>query len=159
MVVTITALPGALTLESFVPEPALRLESGRALYVTKEALGVLVRVVGADGRLELSVVLTSDGPVLRMRALSLQLEAEEIGLHAKRIELDAGEALSLRTDGQLDEIVRGRRAAPCLAAQSRRLATIASSQPQGRFRCARPATFGSTARTSSSIASRHASQP
>ncbi len=130
MLVTITALPGALTLESFLPEPALRLESGRALYVTKDPLGELVRVVGIDGRLELSVVLTSAGPVLRMRALSLQLEAEEIGLHAKKIELEAGEALSLRTDGQLDETVRGRRCSTVLGssvAQARDHRIVAAS--------------------------------
>lgn len=75
---------------------SLALPSGRALSITPTPEGERLTITGRGGEVELSVELTPEGPRLRMRAVSLDLDAaERITARCARFEVHAREELSL----------------------------------------------------------------
>lgn len=75
---------------------ALSLPSGRALTVTPTPEGERVTITGRGGEVELAIELTPEGPRLRMRAVSLELDARErITARCERFEVHAREELCL----------------------------------------------------------------
>lgn len=78
---------------------ALGLPSGRRLVVE---VGEVERLLlhAPNGEVELSIELTPAGPVLKARALRLDLEAtESVRLAAPTVSIEAGERLDLRSGG------------------------------------------------------------
>lgn len=68
----------------------------------------MLQIVDAAGALELVIDLRADGPVVRVRAAALQVEAEgEVSLGCERFELRAREAIRLISDGDFSTSVAG----------------------------------------------------
>ena len=74
----------------------LSLREGRRLTVTDEAAGQLVEIRNESGMLELRVRLTSEGPVLQMESLRLELRAQEaVQIESPRVEIKGSEKVEV----------------------------------------------------------------
>src|SRR5689334_3080815 len=85
--------------------PALErpLPSGRRLVVRVGSEGEELEVRDRGGELELSVVLTDAGPVVRIRAARIALESPEtISVQCRRFEVETSEAVQLRSKGDVE---------------------------------------------------------
>ena len=81
------------------PATALALPSGRELVVEVGAVERLL-LRAPSGEVELIIELTPAGPVLKARALRLDLEAtESVRLAAPSVSIEAGAQLDLRSGG------------------------------------------------------------
>ena len=79
----------------------INLPSGRSISVKINGEEEL-EVFSPDGKLELKVRLTKDGPTLSLECGSLNLKASEnISLRAKKVEIKADEDASLESGGKL----------------------------------------------------------
>jgi hypothetical protein len=77
-----------------------RLPSGRCVSVRADDGEEAVEVRSADGRLELRLVLTADGPVLRLRGVRLEVEAgDTVALRCKDFLVEAAGEIRLRSGG------------------------------------------------------------
>lgn len=94
---------------------SLELPSGRRVSCEEEASGELVTIQGPEGGVELRVLLTDDGPVLRFDAARLELRsAGAIRAECERFEVaarsdvvqEAGGDISLRARGDLSTRAR-----------------------------------------------------
>jgi hypothetical protein len=72
-------------------------------------------IVGSDGRVQLSITLTADGPVLRLEGTGLKiqtagtlaLDAEQIALHGRRgVAISSGGDASITVAGDLEARAR-----------------------------------------------------
>ncbi len=62
----------------------------------------VIEIHGAEG-LEVEIRLTAEGPILRLHAAQVQIEAtESLTLRGKRVGIEATEAISLSSEGRLD---------------------------------------------------------
>lgn len=78
------------------------LSSGRALTVIRTRTGDEVQLRSPEGELEVRLLVTDDGPVVRMRAARLEVDAvEDVNLTCERFAVHATEEMKLTTDGQL----------------------------------------------------------
>lgn len=78
---------------------ALDLPSGRRLVVEASPVERLL-IHAPSGEIELSIELTPQGPVLKARALRLDLEAtESVRIAAPDVEIAAGQNLKLSSQG------------------------------------------------------------
>lgn len=78
--------------------PAYELEHGRTLTVD----GELVEVHAPDGRMEVRIRLTPDGPVLEMESVRLSLRAQEgIDLETTDLRVDAAGEIRLGAGGDV----------------------------------------------------------
>ncbi|HEY4238286.1 MAG TPA: hypothetical protein VGM88_00645 [Kofleriaceae bacterium] len=91
------------------------LRDGRKLTVAAEGQHELVEIRGSGGQLELRIVLTEQGPILKMDAVRLELKAEEaVSIDSKRVEIHAQEEVAVTSDaevnveGKADVRVRGK---------------------------------------------------
>jgi len=72
------------------------LPSGRQVAIRVDGEREQLVLVGLDGSVELQVVLTSDGPVLRMPTVRIALDgAEELSLEARRLRLRGTEEITV----------------------------------------------------------------
>ncbi len=56
-----------------------------------------------QGDIEVQILLTNEGPLLRLGGVRLELETiESIALRCKRFEVMAGDMVSLRSGGQIE---------------------------------------------------------
>jgi hypothetical protein len=78
--------------------PLLELDHGRTLT----AAGELVEVHAPDGRLEVRIRLTEDGPVLELESVRLALRASEgIAVDTTDFELRAAGEIALDAEGEV----------------------------------------------------------
>src|SRR3954469_2903841 len=78
------------------------LPSGRTLVVRVGAGGEELEVRDREGALELSIVLTDDRPLGRVRAARIALEsADDVSVRCRRFEVEAVEAVRLRSEGEV----------------------------------------------------------
>lgn len=76
------------------------LPSGRELLV-RGGSEESIEVRSPDGLVELSVVLTPEGPVLRFSGARVELSAGTLALHADNIEIGARELASVTSGGEV----------------------------------------------------------
>ena len=78
------------------------LPSGRQVAIRVDGDREQLVLVGVDGAVELQVVLTPDGPVLRMPTARVSLEgADSLSLSAKRLSLEGTEGVSVASGGDV----------------------------------------------------------
>jgi hypothetical protein len=76
------------------------LPSGRAVVVRTQPGSEELEIRSPDGQVELSIVLTPQGPVVRMKVARLELEsATTLGLTCERLEVRASGGIDLQTQG------------------------------------------------------------
>jgi hypothetical protein len=100
--------PAAPPLEELrVRRPAL--DSGRTLEVEPAGDGTdRVTVRAPDGRVELEVVLTERGPVLRFRAAEIALESQgALALRCQELDVHARGGIRQVAGGDLEQVVLG----------------------------------------------------
>jgi hypothetical protein len=78
------------------------LPSGRTLVVRVGADGEEVEVRDRAGALELSIILTPEGPMVRIKAARIELESPEtISVQCRRFEVETTEAIQLQSRGTM----------------------------------------------------------
>jgi phage gp45-like len=99
--------PSEPTPESVLPAPPIsRLPSGRMLRAIVGGRGEILEVRSPDGRLELRVRLTDEGPVLELDAARLDLTSVgAIDLTCERFAVRAREGVELHSDAEVS--IRG----------------------------------------------------
>ncbi|MGE3164089.1 MAG: hypothetical protein AB7O52_04240 [Planctomycetota bacterium] len=76
------------------------LPSGRSLDLSVHGGEERIEVRSASGELEVSIVLTESGPVLRLRGAKLEIDSTEaIAVRCRSFELETKESVSLRAGG------------------------------------------------------------
>ncbi len=96
-----------------LPEPLGRLPSGRAVMASVRAGAEgdeRIHVISPSGRIELSIRFDAQGPVLELDAVSLSLKAGRIAMECDELETTV--------NGNMREVVRGRRTAHSLGRTS-----------------------------------------
>lgn len=79
------------------------LPSGRQVAVRVDGDREQLVLVSPDGHVELQVVLTAEGPVLKLPAARVCLEgADTVALSGKRLELKADEDICMEAGGAID---------------------------------------------------------
>lgn len=79
----------------------IKLPSGRSVFVKINGEEEL-EIFSPDGKLELKIRLTEDGPTLSLESVRLDLKASEnISLQAKNVEIKGKESASLESEGKL----------------------------------------------------------
>lgn len=87
---------------SRLSERLATLPSGRSISVRIGEAREAIEVRSPDGTIELEIALTDAGPVVRLRASKLELEArEEFAVRCRRFALQATEGAELSTEGTL----------------------------------------------------------
>lgn len=86
---------------SEVPGPTTQpLPSGRSLAVRLGDAGEEIEIRSPEGEVEVQIVLTEQGPVVKLQAARLELAAtEEIQLNARRLALHSQEQTEVTTAG------------------------------------------------------------
>lgn len=83
-------------------EPALELSSGHRVVLAQGGEAEAIEVRSPEGRVELTITLTPEGPVVRMSGARLEMEATDaLALKARTVEVVGTESASVQTDGQL----------------------------------------------------------
>lgn len=85
------------------------LPSGRSVIVRVEDSEERLEVHSPDGEIELTVVLTDSGPVVRLRGGRLELDGGEVALRCRNFSVAAEEEIRLRAGGDVHvngEVVR-----------------------------------------------------
>ena len=94
-----TAMVPAATPSS--PSTAATLPSGRTPPVRPDAMGEAIEVRSTSGDLELALVLTPEGPVLKLRGVRLQLEStESVDLTCKQFNVHTQQGINLTSEGE-----------------------------------------------------------
>ena len=86
---------------ALLPGPQL-LPTGRTLHL-ETSQGQAVMVIRApDSRIEVEILLTEAGPVVRLQAAALELvTTDEMAIRCQRLQVDAQERIELATSGSL----------------------------------------------------------
>jgi hypothetical protein len=80
------------------PTPEHYLPSGRHVVVRLTSAGEELQVRSPDGEVEVSITLCERGPVVRLRAARLELEAADtLALHCRSLEVNAEETIHLNS--------------------------------------------------------------
>jgi hypothetical protein len=85
----------------------LFLPSGRALRANRSGPDDVIELFGKDGQLEITVVMTERGPVLRVDAARIELASDALALRCKELDIECAERMSVRCEGRSEEVVRG----------------------------------------------------
>ena len=81
----------------------LPLPSGAVLSVRADETGEDIRVRSADGRMELSIRMTADGPVLSLRGVRLEIEAADtVALSCRELAITTREGMRVQTGGAFE---------------------------------------------------------
>jgi hypothetical protein len=87
--------------EAVGPQPR-PLPSGRSVLLRIDGGHEELEVRSPEGGVELTVLLTADGPVVRLRGARLELEAlDAIALRCRRLEVSASEGTHLHSGGEV----------------------------------------------------------
>ena len=88
-------------IEEASEEREVSLRDGRRLTISDAGVDQLVEIRSESGMLELRIRLTSEGPVLQMEAVKLQLRASEaVQIESPQVSITGTEKLSL-TGGEV----------------------------------------------------------
>jgi uncharacterized Zn finger protein len=88
--------------------PPLRLTSGRRAAFRQREGDDILTVTAADGRVELSVRFTPDGPVLSFDSAGLRLESPgTVTFSCERFQVEAREAVALHSAGAIEAAAEG----------------------------------------------------
>jgi len=80
----------------------LALAHGQTLAVETDPAGSVIRLVGADGQMTLTVHITPAGPVLQFGGAGLAIQADgDLAVSARRLVLHGREEVTVCTDGDL----------------------------------------------------------
>lgn len=79
-----------------LPNELVGKRSGRRVRLEPEPGGERLVICSAEGRVELSVRLTPQGPVLTLSGARIELDTDELALRCRQLEIDVGEAATLR---------------------------------------------------------------
>ena len=75
---------------------AISLAHGRTMAVRRDEL----TVTAPDGRVEIELVITADGPVVRVSGARLEMAAvEDVAIRGRRLDVTTTEGIDLRTAG------------------------------------------------------------
>ena len=86
-------------------QTSIELPHGRTLALGRERA---LRILDAEGVVELEIDLRATGPVVRVRAAALELQtAGPLSFDCERFELRAREGIRLASDGDLDASIAG----------------------------------------------------
>jgi len=81
------------------PEKTLRLASGRSITADRAGDEDLIEVTSPDGKIELSVRLTPEGPVLSMDAARLKLKAkQDVRVECEDFHVEAARDAQIRSE-------------------------------------------------------------
>lgn len=84
------------------PKPIQKLESGRTVTLQGEVGSEIVEICGADGRVEVSILIGADGPVVKLTGARLELEATDtVAIKARHFDVQASETARIHADGHL----------------------------------------------------------
>ncbi len=97
-------VPAAAPLEALATLP-----SGRAIHADVAPTGERVLVTAPDGRLEVAIRFTDQGPVLELSALGIHLSAQTVSVTCDELQTRVAGNASIEVAGNLDETVAGRR--------------------------------------------------
>ncbi|MCZ2342112.1 MAG: hypothetical protein LC104_10000 [Bacteroidales bacterium] len=90
----------ALISTQTVTELATHLNNGRRLVLESDGTADYLRVLSPDGQIEIDMMITADGPIVRVRAARLEIAAtEEMSLRSQQLTLDASAGIALRSAG------------------------------------------------------------
>ncbi len=93
--------PQTAMVPAATPSTAATLPSGRTLTVRPDAQGEAIEVRSASGDLELALILTPEGPVLKLRGVRLQLEStESVDLTCKQFNVHTQQGINLTSEGE-----------------------------------------------------------
>src|SRR5689334_19413400 len=97
--------PKALTTVGELAETSATLGLGWSVHLSREREGAIVRVRRQDEvAIELTIRVTSEGPVLRARGRAVELEAtHEIHANCERFSINATKSIDLRSGGELSQ--------------------------------------------------------
>ena len=80
----------------------LTLRGGRQIRVTAHDDSELVEITAPGGEVELRVVITENGPVLRLDSVKLAIHAvESVDVQCKKFSVEAAESIELSSEGEL----------------------------------------------------------
>ncbi len=83
-------------------EPARQLPSGRSVVVKVAGDCEELEIRDAEGQVEVCVILTTDGPVVRIRGGRLELDAADtVAVRCRRFEVQTVESTELCSEGDL----------------------------------------------------------
>jgi len=89
-------------------DKSIELPANQRLFIENSQETSELTIVDADGRVNLSVTITPEGPVLHLTGGSLMLHTDgDLGINAKQIDLHGREGVSLSTDGDLNVHAQG----------------------------------------------------
>jgi hypothetical protein len=94
-------------LAELLPPADVLLGSGRSLRVMRTGGDETVQLLGKDGLLELAIVLTDAGPVLRVAATRIELAGATVAMRCDELDIECKQRMSVRCDGHAEETVRG----------------------------------------------------
>ena len=84
-------------------EQRMKLRGGRELRVTADEAADLVEISAASGEIELRLVITDEGPVLKLDGVRLAIRAaESVDVQCKTFTVSASESVEVSSEGQLD---------------------------------------------------------
>ena len=80
------------------------LDGGRSVaVVSRDGTDEYVEIRASNGRVELSIKMTEEGPVLQLDGVRLSVNAaESIDMKCKKFSVDASESVELTSEGSLD---------------------------------------------------------
>ncbi|WP_156041333.1 hypothetical protein [Chondromyces apiculatus] len=102
------ALAAATSAESGGAARVVPLGHGRSLEIAEEGAEERLQVRAAEGQILLSIRLTSEGPVLSLEGVSLEISAAKaLSLGCETLRIQAAQDASIEVGGSLREQVRG----------------------------------------------------
>ena len=84
------------------PNEARLLPSGRSVVLHVDGAHEAIELRSPEGEVEVSIVMTESGPVVKLKGARLELEApDSLSVRCRHLDLQATESARLRSDGEL----------------------------------------------------------
>ena len=84
------------------PERTIALKGGQRLILRRDSRAELLRIVGADGRVSLSIEIKESGPVLHFEGCDLAIRTDgDLAIEAGHLALHGRSGVSLTSDGDV----------------------------------------------------------
>ena len=88
------------------PMEQIDFQNGNQVEIDRESKEL--RIIGIDGNVSLRIYLTEQGPVIDLKAAAFRIQADQqIQLESPQIHIKAGEKLTLSSEGDLSQEVKG----------------------------------------------------
>ena len=86
-----------------VPDSRSLLPSGRTVVVRAHEHDEEIEVRSAGGEVEVRIVLTEQGPILRLRGARLEIDSSDtVAVNCRQFEVNASHGVQLRTPGDVE---------------------------------------------------------